>query len=195
MIWGLQGKVEVQRRSSQRELHIVSLPKILKWLPLRYGTESTPPRRPPRFQDDLAPLLPSHLHIFTLFSHAGFFEFFKHSKPLLSQCLCTCYPLSVCALHPYSLQLSLPFLSCSSQLNCHCLMEIPWTICSKVTCKPEMFSVISLETLFVQLLSHVQLFVTSWTVECQAPLSSTISQGLLKLMSIELAVLSNHQTL
>ena len=116
-------------------------------------------------------------------------------NPLLSQCLCTCYPLSVCALLPYILQLSLPFLSCSSQLNCHCLMEIPWTICSKVTCKPEMFSVISLETLFVQLLSHVQLFVTSWTVECQAPLSSTISQGLLKLMSIELAVWSNHQTL
>ena len=58
-----------------------------------------------------------------------------------------------------------------------------------------MFSVISFETLFVQLLSHVQLFVTSWTVEHQAPLSSTISQGLLRLMSIELVVLSNHQTL
>lgn len=80
----LQRKVEAQRRSSQPELHVVSLPKTLKWLPLRYGTEVTPPRRPPRFQDDLAPPLPSHLHIFTLFSifsPTGFFEFFKHSKP------------------------------------------------------------------------------------------------------------------
>ena len=31
----------------------------------------------------------------------------------------------------------------------------------------------------VQLLSHVQLFATLWTVACQAPLSFTISQGLL----------------
>ena len=33
--------------------------------------------------------------------------------------------------------------------------------------------------------SHVQLFVTSWTAACQASLSFTISQSLLKLMSIE----------
>ena len=58
-----------------------------------------------------------------------------------------------------------------------------------------MFSVISFQTLFVQLLSHVQLFVTWWTVERQAPLSSTISQGSLRLMSIELVVLSNHKAL
>ena len=38
----------------------------------------------------------------------------------------------------------------------------------------------------VQLLSHVQLFVTPWTVERQASLSITNSQSLLKLMSIEL---------
>ena len=44
----------------------------------------------------------------------------------------------------------------------------------------------------VQLLDHVQLFVTSWTVAHQAPLSSTISQSLLKFMSIELMMLSNH---
>ena len=35
----------------------------------------------------------------------------------------------------------------------------------------------------VQLLSHVQLFVTPWTVAHQAPLSSTISQSLLKFMA------------
>ena len=43
----------------------------------------------------------------------------------------------------------------------------------------------------VQLLSHVQLFATSWTVERQASLSFTISQSLLKLISIELMMPSN----
>ena len=37
----------------------------------------------------------------------------------------------------------------------------------------------------VQSLSHVQLFVTPWTVARQASLPFTISQSLLKLMSIE----------
>ena len=38
----------------------------------------------------------------------------------------------------------------------------------------------------VQLLSHVQFFVTPWTAACQASLSFTIYWSLLKLMSIEL---------
>ena len=42
------------------------------------------------------------------------------------------------------------------------------------------------------MLSHVQLSVTPWNAVCQASLSFTISQNLLKLMSIELVVLSNH---
>ena len=44
----------------------------------------------------------------------------------------------------------------------------------------------------VQLLSHVQLFVTPWAAACQASLSITNSQGLLKLMSIESGMPSNH---
>ena len=44
----------------------------------------------------------------------------------------------------------------------------------------------------VQLLSCVQLFVTPWTAACQASLAFTISQSLLKLMSIELMMPSNH---
>ena len=44
----------------------------------------------------------------------------------------------------------------------------------------------------VQLLSHLRLFVTAWTAAGQAPLSSTISQSLLKFMSIESVMLSNH---
>ena len=44
----------------------------------------------------------------------------------------------------------------------------------------------------VQSLSRVQLCVTPWTAALQAPLSSTISQSLLKLKSIESVTLSNH---
>ena len=44
----------------------------------------------------------------------------------------------------------------------------------------------------VQSLSHVRLFTTSWTAAHQASLSITNSQSLLKLMSIELAMPSNH---
>ena len=44
----------------------------------------------------------------------------------------------------------------------------------------------------VQLLSHIRLFATPWTVARQASLSITISQSLLKLMSIESVMLSNY---
>ena len=44
----------------------------------------------------------------------------------------------------------------------------------------------------VQLLSRVQFFATPWIAALQALLSSTISQSLLKFMSIESMMLSNH---
>ena len=44
----------------------------------------------------------------------------------------------------------------------------------------------------VHLLSHVRLFVTPWTAANQASLSFTISQNLLKLMSIESMMPSNY---
>ena len=44
----------------------------------------------------------------------------------------------------------------------------------------------------VQLLSCIQLFVTRWTAACQASLSFTISQSLLKLRSFESVIPSNH---
>ena len=40
--------------------------------------------------------------------------------------------------------------------------------------------------------SHVRLFVAPWTAACQASLSFTISWSLLRVMSIELVMLSNH---
>ena len=42
------------------------------------------------------------------------------------------------------------------------------------------------------LLSHVWLFATPWTAACQAFLSFTVSQSLLKLMSMESVMPSNH---
>ena len=42
-----------------------------------------------------------------------------------------------------------------------------------------------MDVIVIQLLSHVQLFVTPLTTTCQVPLPSTISRSLLKLMSIE----------
>ena len=47
----------------------------------------------------------------------------------------------------------------------------------------------------VQLLSHVRLFVTPWTAVPQASLSITNSWSLLKLMSIESVMPSNHPIL
>ena len=44
----------------------------------------------------------------------------------------------------------------------------------------------------VQSLSRVRLFVTPWTAACQASLSITNSRSLLKLMSIESVMTSNH---
>ena len=50
-------------------------------------------------------------------------------------------------------------------------------------------------TVVVQSLNHVRLFATLWTAACQSPLSSTISWCLLRFMSIESIILSNHRIL
>ena len=51
---------------------------------------------------------------------------------------------------------------------------------------------IKTESKVVQSLSCVRLFVTPWTAACQVSLSFTISWSLLKLMSIESVMPSNH---
>ena len=55
-----------------------------------------------------------------------------------------------------------------------------------------MLVVPNLIVVVVQPLSRVQLFATLWTVACQATLSFTISQSLLKHIPIELVMPSNH---
>ena len=56
----------------------------------------------------------------------------------------------------------------------------------------ELEQIILKSNVVVRLLSHVGLFETPWTAACQASLSITISQNLLKLMSIGLVMPSNH---
>ena len=51
------------------------------------------------------------------------------------------------------------------------------------------------KNIVVQSLSHVLLSVTPWAVACQASLSFYISWSLLKLMSIESVMPSNHLSL
>ena len=55
-----------------------------------------------------------------------------------------------------------------------------------------MYSVHSTQFSSVQLLSHSRLFVNPWTSACQASLSITNSWSLLKLMSIQSVMPSNH---
>ena len=52
--------------------------------------------------------------------------------------------------------------------------------------------IISWQIVVVQSLIHFWLFATPWSTAHRASLSFTISQSLLKLMSIELVMLSNH---
>ena len=55
-----------------------------------------------------------------------------------------------------------------------------------------MFLIFDKVIVVVQSLNCVQLFATPWTVACQAPLTSTVSQSLLKLMTIESVMPFNY---
>ena len=71
-------------------------------------------------------------------------------------------------------------------------------ICKVLYCNNEWYNLLcqnSFHFSSVQLLCCVQLFVTSWTATRQASLSFTISQSLLKLMSIKSVMPSNHLVL
>ena len=70
-------------------------------------------------------------------------------------------------------------------------------LCDPIDCSPPGSSVhgilqARIMELVAILLSRVQLFVTVWTAACQASLFFTISQSLLKLISIESVMPSNH---
>ncbi|CAI9153927.1 unnamed protein product [Rangifer tarandus platyrhynchus] len=64
---------------------------------------------------------------------------------------------------------------------------------SSSSLQTEVYTFLRYECLVVvQLLSCVRLFVTLWTAVRQAPLSSIVSWSLLKFMTIESVMLSNH---
>ena len=71
----------------------------------------------------------------------------------------------------------------------HQLLEFTQT---HVSCLAGRFLTIEPSVQLVQSLSHVQLFVTPWTAASQASLSIINSWSLLKLMSIESVMPSNH---
>ena len=92
----------------------------------------------------------------------------------------------------------------------HCVRLMPGTCQHQISCKRRRLKVNAylsfwsqvfcyLQTkpfltiyLLFQLLSHGQLFATPWAAAYQAPLTFTISWSLLKLMSVESVMLSNH---
>ena len=63
---------------------------------------------------------------------------------------------------------------------------------SNVVKKMSLLKVKFRQTIVVQLLSYVQLFVTPWTAAHQGSLSFTVSWNLLKLMSIKSMIPSGH---
>ena len=65
-------------------------------------------------------------------------------------------------------------------------------ITSKIFSYPLLFFSSSVQFSSVQLLSRVPLFVTPWTAARQASVSTTNSQSLLKLISIEPVMASDH---
>ena len=65
-------------------------------------------------------------------------------------------------------------------------------LCRPLLILPSVLASGSFPMSWVQLLSRVQLFATPWTAARQASLSFTISQSLLKLLSIESGMPFNH---
>ena len=89
-------------------------------------------------------------------------------------------------------QASLPITNSQSLLK---LMSIESMMPSNhlILCRPLLLLPSILPSISpVQFLSHVQFFVTAWTVGCQASLTITNSWSLLKLMSIDSVMLYNH---
>ena len=74
------------------------------------------------------------------------------------------------------------------------LWRVPWTVkrSNQSILRESTLDIHSVQFSSVQSLSRVRLFVAPWIAVCQASLSITNSQSLLKLMSIELVMPSSH---
>ena len=71
---------------------------------------------------------------------------------------------------------------CPPGIFCH---HLETSLLSVKTCRTIHITGVNFVVVVVESFSRVQLFATPWTLAHQAPLSSTISQSLLKSMSIE----------
>ena len=85
------------------------------------------------------------------------------------------------------------FIHLSSHSSKEYLLRIYYLLFSEMICAWPWEKGQSVRTIaVVQSLRRVRLFVTPWTASCQASLSFTISWNLLKFMSIESMMPSNH---
>ena len=144
----------------------------------REQTQATPPslyltplQLPARFSAPLHSGLPEI---------AGTGCLLQTSFPMLPATLCNSWP--PCRRSPPVTPLS-PF---------HWPSQQPWTHLASLTLEAPSFLAIFCRCCFIKLLSCVRLFATPWTAAHQASLSITSSQSLLKLMSIESVMASNH---
>ena len=78
------------------------------------------------------------------------------------------------------------------QMNLYTKQKLTKNLASKLSYQKWKARFSSVQFSSFQSLSHVRFFATPWIAACQASLSITNSQSLLKLMSIESVMLSNH---
>ena len=105
---------------------------------------------------------------------------FSHLCSWSTELLCDCTDAASC-FSLFWMGVSIVVILCSSH---HCV----WSTCLHVRVKITSLYQFS----SVHSLSRVWLFATPWTAACQASLSITNSWSLLKLMSIESVMPSNH---
>ena len=108
-------------------------------------------------------------------------------------------PPNLCGGSPWRTSVAQFQLICPFQCDHNSLPLPAWRLAPHATTLPpdtqqatERTHTCLLVVVVVQSLSRVQLSVSPWTEACQAPLASTISQSLLKLMSIESVMASNR---
>ena len=117
----------------------------------------------------------------------------------MSECFLVCHSPQICVVgHPGRTSGAQFRLICPFQCDHNSLPLSAWHSAPHATALPpdtqqatERTHTCPLVSVAVHLLSHVQLFVSPWTAARQAPVASTISQSLLKFMSIESVMPSN----
>ena len=82
-----------------------------------------------------------------------------------------------------------PAYASGNSLFTYC-WSLAWRILSITLLACEMSAIVQFSS--IQSFSHVLFFVTPWTAACQASLSITSFQSLIRLMSIESVIPSNH---